>query len=93
LRFPDHFGNDCCVAMKAVLPTQPDQDATAIALLDKLEAAGSDVPTRNSGLLFPADRAMRALWHDPAIELFLLRNGWIDYRRANGTRPDVCGEP
>jgi hypothetical protein len=87
------LGDDCCAAMKAVLLTQLGQSAKAIALLEKLEAAQSDVPPRNPGLLFPADPAMRPLWHDPAIEPFLLRNGWIDYWRASGTRPDVCGEP
>jgi hypothetical protein len=85
--------DDCCGAMKAVLLTQLGQSAKAIALLEKLEAARSDVPPRIPGLLFPADPAMRPLWHDPAIEPFLRRNGLIDYWRASRTRPDVCGEP
>lgn len=87
------LGDDCCGPMKAVLLTQLGQRAKAITLLEKLQATQSDVPPRNPGLLFLADPAMRPLWHDPAIEPFLLRNGLIDYWRSSGTRPDVCGEP
>jgi DNA-binding winged helix-turn-helix (wHTH) protein len=86
------LGDDCCAPMKAVLLTQLGRSAKAIALLEKLHAAPSEGPPRNLGLLFPADPAMRSLWYDPAIEPFLRRNGWIDYWRASGTRPDVCGE-
>jgi DNA-binding winged helix-turn-helix (wHTH) protein/tetratricopeptide (TPR) repeat protein len=87
------LGDACCGPMKAVLLTQLGQSARAIALLEKLQAAQSDVPPRNLGLLFPTDPAMRSLWHDPAIEPVLRRHGLIDYWRASGTRPDVCGEP
>jgi DNA-binding winged helix-turn-helix (wHTH) protein len=80
------LGEDCCAPMRAVLLTQLGQDAGAIGLLEKLQA-------RNLGLPFLADPAIRRLWHDPAIEPFFRRNGWIDYWRASHSRPDVCGKP
>jgi hypothetical protein len=87
------LGKDCCVLAQAELLTLLGRHAEAIALLETIESArASGPPPPNLGMVFLAEPAVRSLWHDPAIEPFLRRHGWIDYWRASGTRPDVCGE-
>jgi hypothetical protein len=87
------LGKDCCVLTQAELLTLLGRHAEAIALLQTIESArASRPPPPNLGMVFLAEPAVRSLWHDPAIKPFLVRHGWIDYWRASGTRPDVCGE-
>jgi DNA-binding winged helix-turn-helix (wHTH) protein len=86
------LGNDCCVLAQAELLTQLGRGGEAIALLEKLETA-ANAPPPNLEMVFLAEPAVRSLWHDPAIEPMLRRDGLIAYWRDSGTRPDVCDEP
>lgn len=80
----------CCLVMQAELLTQLGRPADAVARLELLETARRPGGPGFNAELFLADPALRPLWHDPAIEPFLRRNGLIDYWRASETRPDAC---
>ena len=82
--------DDCCRRLRIELLSQLGHRAEAIALLDRFDAA--DRPATRQGLPLLGDPALRPLWHDPASEPFLRRNGWFAYWQAKGTKPDLCRE-